>query len=67
MQAVLLLGAETWVLLEAMSCKLEEVHMGFLRQVTGQKGNRQIDRTWGIEAAEKVLKEAGTQTLGGVH
>ena len=33
-QAVLLFGAETWVLLAAMSRKLEGVHVGFLIQVT---------------------------------
>ena len=54
-QAVLILGAETWVLLAAVSRKLEGVHVGFLRQRDG---------IWISEAAEKVLKEAGTQTLG---
>ena len=36
-QAVLLFGAETWVLTEAMYRKLEEVHMGLLRQITGHR------------------------------
>ena len=35
-QAVLLFGAETWVLLEPMAQKLEGVHVGFLRKVTGK-------------------------------
>ena len=63
-QAVLLLGAETWVLLAAMSRKFEGLHMGFLIQLKGQKSKRQRARTWRSAAAEKVLKEAGNQTLG---
>ena len=34
-QAVLLFGAETWVLLAAMYWNLEGVHMVFLRKMTG--------------------------------
>ena len=63
LQAVLLFGAETWILLEAMSRKLEGVHVVFLSQITGQKENRQRDRIWKIEAAAKVLKGMGTQSL----
>ena len=63
-QAVLLLGAETWVLLAAMSRKLEGVHIGFLRQVPDNKAKRQMDGTWRSVAAKRVLKEAVTQTLG---
>ena len=36
-QAVLIFGAKTWVLLAAMLKKFEGVHVGFLRQVTGMK------------------------------
>ena len=36
-QTVLLLGAETRVLSEAMSRKLEGVHVVFLRQITGKR------------------------------
>ena len=45
-QTVLLFGAETWVLSEAVSRKLEGVHVGFLRQITGQRAVRQEDGTW---------------------
>ena len=38
------------------------VHVGFLGKITGQKEKRQRDGTWISEAAEKVLKEAGTQS-----
>ena len=36
-QAVLLFGAETWMLLATMSKKLEGMHVGFLSQVTRKK------------------------------
>ena len=42
-QAVLLFGLETWVLLAAMSKNLEGVHVGLLRQVTGKKAIRKND------------------------
>ena len=40
-QAVLLFGVETWFLLAAIYRKLEGVHVGFLRQMTGQKAKQQ--------------------------
>ena len=63
-QAVLLFGAETWVLLAEMSRNLEGVHVILLRQLTGQKAARQRDRTWRSVEAVRVPKEAGIQTLG---
>ena len=36
-QSALIFGAKTWVLLEAMSSKLEEVHMGFLQWITRKR------------------------------
>ena len=63
-QAVLIFGADTWVLSAAMLRNLEGVHVGFLIQMTGQKAKRQRDGTWRIEAAEEVPKESVTQTLG---
>ena len=59
-QTVILLGVETWVLSEAMSRKLEGVHVGFLRQITGKREVRGKDGTWRKVAAEKVLDKAGT-------
>ena len=47
-----------------MSRKMEEVYVDFLMQVTGQKAKCQRDRTWRSVAAARILKEAGTQTLG---
>ena len=45
-QAVLLFGAETWVLKAAMMQKLEGVHVGFLRKVTGMKARNLGDNTF---------------------
>ena len=44
--------------------KMEGVHMGFLRQVTGQMSKRQRDGTWRHRTAVSVIKEAGTHTPG---
>ena len=56
--------AETWVLSETMSRKLEGVHVGFLRQITGQRVEIRDDGTWPQVAADKFLEKAGTQYLG---
>ena len=63
-QAVLIFGAETWVLSEAIYRNLDGVQVGFLRQITGHKAKRQRDRTWRSKSAAKVIKEAVTQSLG---
>ena len=62
-QAVLLFGEETWVLLAEMYRKLEGVHVCFFRQVTGQKSKWQRDGTWRSVSVARVLKEEKTQTL----
>ena len=64
MQAVLLFGAENWVLLVAMYRNLELVHMVFLRQMIGHKAKRKRDETWISEGAAQALTEEGTETLG---
>ena len=63
-QAVLLFGAETCVLLAEMAKTLEGVHVGFLRHMTGNTARQHWDRTWRRAEADSVLKEAGTQKLG---
>ena len=45
-QVVLLFGAETWVLSAPMAQRLEDAHLGFLRQVTGKKAKRLRDGFW---------------------
>ena len=44
-QVVLLFEAENWVSSEAMSRKLEGLHVGFLKKITGQRAVRQEDGT----------------------
>ena len=51
-------------MLREMPNNLEGVHVEFLRQVTVKMAKRQWCGTWISAAAESVLKEAGTQTLG---
>ena len=62
-QAVLLFGAETWLLLAPMSQRLERVSVGFLRQVTNMKAKRLRDGSWRKVVADKVLQRVGTQLL----
>ena len=50
-QKFLIFGVENWVLSEAMSRNLEGVHVGFLRQITGQRVVLQEDRNWRQVAA----------------
>ena len=45
-QAVLLFGAETWVLTAAMLQKLEGVHVGFLWQVAEMMARKMGVGTW---------------------
>ena len=62
-QVVLLLGAETWVLLEVLYHKLGGAHKGFLNRITVQRVVRHKDRTFWSVAVEKVLNKSGTQSL----
>ena len=57
-QLVLLFGADTWVLSEAVSRKIEGVHMGFLRRIMRKRAVRQKYGTWWQVAAETVLEKA---------
>ena len=62
-QAVLLLGLETWVLMAAMLQNIEGLHVSFLRQMTGMKDQRLGDETWRKEKADRMLQAAGTKPL----
>ena len=62
-QAVLLFGLETWVLMAEMLQKLEGLHVGFLRQVTGTKTQSLGNEPWIKEGADRVLQAAGTKPL----
>ena len=45
-QAVLLFGSESGVLLSAMVKTVERAHTGFLHQITGKRVRRNSDGTW---------------------
>ena len=62
-QAVLIFGEETWVLLAAMLKKLEGVHLVLLRPVIGKKKRRPRGASWQKSAAGSVLKVSCTQLL----
>ena len=53
-QAILLYGSETWVLLTAMESKMEGMHTGFLLQITGKQARHLGDGTWETPGAEGV-------------
>ena len=62
-QAVLLFGDKTWVMLVAMLKKIEGVHVGFLQQMTGMKAQRLGDVIWKKEGQDRVLQAAVTELL----
>ena len=62
-QSVILLGANTWVLTEAMIQQLEGLHMIFFIQVTRRQETRQRYGSWQQVPSEAVLQGSGKQTL----
>ena len=62
-QAVLLFGAETWVLMDTMIQRLEGAHVSFLRQVTCNQEMWRRDGSWRQVPEEAVLQGEGTKTL----
>ena len=62
-QALLLFGADIWVITETMIQQLEGVHMSFLRQVTRKQATWRRDGSWRQVTEEAVLQGAGTHTL----
>ena len=51
-QAVILIGLEPWVLSTSMEKTVEGEHTGFLRQITGKRGQRMTGGMWVPLAAE---------------
>ena len=62
-EAVLLFGAETWVLSKAMETKLQSFHRRCVRALTGQYLTKNPDGTWTCPSSEETLKEAGICTI----
>ena len=46
-----------------MTQKLEGVHIGLLRQVTGKKAQRLRDETWRNEGKGSMIEATGTKRL----
>ena len=61
MQAIILYGSETWVLLASMTKRIEGSHTEFLRIITGKRASQLVDGTWETPVAEGIREEAGTQ------
>ena len=49
---------------EAMSRKLEGVHVGFLQLIMSQRKEQQKDGTWRQMVTDTVLEKSGPQPLG---
>ena len=62
-QAVLLFGAEIWVLTATMLQKMEGVYVGFLRHVVEMLACNLGVGMWQKEGAERVLQETGRKKL----
>ena len=60
-QAILLYGLETWVILTSMERKVDRVHIGVLRQITGKRARQLKYGTWETPGAEGVREAAVTQ------
>ena len=62
-QAILMYGLETWVLLAEMEKKVEGAQTGFLRQITGKQVWRIVDGAWETPRAEVVREAAVMQSV----
>ena len=60
--AVIIFGADTWVILAEMDWKVEGTHTGFLRKTTGKRARWLPYRTWGTPGAESVQEVAVMQS-----
>ena len=62
---MLLFGDKIWVMLEVIINKIEGLHVGFLRKLTGMKARRLGGETWTKEGPDRVLQVAVTKQLRG--
>ena len=53
-QAILLYGSETWVLLASVAKKIEGTHTDFLQMITGRRAKRFGYETWETPRAEGI-------------
>jgi len=62
-QAVLLYGAETWVISEFLMNQLRSFHSRVARYLTGRHTRQKEDGSWLCPPTEEVLEAAGLQTI----
>jgi hypothetical protein len=62
-QAVLLYGAESWVLTKAMEQTLQTFHHRCARYITGQHIHQNLDGTWTCPPSAQVLEQAGLSPI----
>ena len=62
-QAVLLFGAETWVLTPRMEQDLDRFHHRVARRLTGRKPRRRGDGSWAYPTLEETMGEAGFKEI----
>ena len=60
-QAIILYGLKTWVLLESMAKRVEETHTEFLRLITGKRARQLGDRTGETPGAEGIREAERTK------
>ena len=61
-QAILLYGSVTWVLLASMSKRIEGTHTEFLRMITGKRGKQLGGGTWEAPGVEGIREALGTES-----
>ena len=61
-QAILMYGSETWVLLAEMERKVKGVHTCFSRHIMGKQERQVGDRVWEMPGVEVLREAAGTQS-----
>ena len=61
-QAIILYGSETWVILASMEKKIEGTHTEFLKIITVKRSKRLGDGTWEIPRIESIQEAAGTRS-----
>ena len=60
-QAVLLFGAETWVLTQSMDWALDSFQYRVARRITGEKPRKQTDGIWDYPPLAAALEEEGIE------
>ena len=63
-QAIILYGSETWVLLASMANRIEGMHTEFLKIIMAKRVKQLEDGTWKTPGAEDIREAAGNESAG---